>query len=195
MRIIAAPLTLLAILSTACSDQSESLPPASENSTDGQAEMVNEQIGFATLRDADGQEFGTASLSKVGEILSVALSITDGTAGEHALHLHTTGLCEGPDFKSAGGHLNPSGKTHGHLSSDGKHLGDLPNINIGSDGTLEETIEMTWAGPSSIDAIFDEDGTAIMIHAGPDDYKSDPAGDAGSRIACGVVQAASDTET
>lgn len=163
-------------------DQDASVPPENEGSAIGRIE-----VGSALLRDKDGTEVGTATLAKTSDNLSLALNLKGLPPGEHALHFHTRGLCEGPDFKTAGGHLNPEGNTHGKLSPGGKHLGDLPNVTVAEDGTISKTLTLGWAFDQVDSAIFDEDGTAIMLHEGPDDYKTDPAGAAGPRIACGVL--------
>ena len=108
--------------------------------------------------------------------------------GAHGVHLHEVGKCEGPSFDSAGGHMNPDGKSHGLLNPAGPHAGDLPNLTVESGGTgrLEtmNTRITLAAGPASI---LDSDGTALVIHTSPDDFTTDPAGGSGARIACGVV--------
>lgn len=178
------PLTTCAVL-TACGsqqDQDATLGAIDEASTTDTIE-----VGLAQLRDKDGTEVGTAILTKNSDSFSLALNLKDLPAGEHGLHFHTSGLCEGPEFTSAGGHLNPEGNTHGKLSEGGQHLGDLPNITIGADGTLTQNIALTWGADANAEALFDSDGTALMVHAGPDDYITDPAGDAGPRIACGIL--------
>lgn len=146
-----------------------------------------EKIGDARLSFANGVPAGTAQLLSDGQTVSLALAATGLEPGTHGFHLHTTGKCSAPDFKSAGGHLNPGGKQHGSLNPDGKHLGDLPNLVVGASRSAGTEIDIGLDTPELRDTLFDADGTAIVIHAGPDDYQSDPAGDAGSRIACGVL--------
>lgn len=134
--------------------------------------------------DADAAATINASNNRAS-ITILANGLSEGTRG---FHLHETGSCEAPDFKSAGGHLNPLGKAHGSRSEGGSHVGDLPNLETGTDGsaTLTYTIDGTL---DDIEAwLFDEDGTAVVIHEGADDYLTDPSGDAGARIACGVLQ-------
>jgi Cu-Zn family superoxide dismutase len=99
------------------------------------------------------------------------------------------GKCEPPDFASAAGHFNPEGKKHGLLSPQGPHAGDLPNLPVAADGTgqLNYVARGVTLGSGS-GSLFDADGTAVVIHAGPDDHKTDPAGNSGARIACGVIQ-------
>jgi Cu-Zn family superoxide dismutase len=107
----------------------------------------------------------------------------DLAPGEHGLHLHGVGRCDGPDFKSAGAHWNPAGKQHGHLNPQGAHAGDLPNLTISSNG--HGALNFLVAGQ----ALGDADGTSLVIHAKPDDYKTDPSGNSGDRIACAVLAA------
>lgn len=138
----------------------------------------------ATLRDTGGDEVGRVTLTGTPNGLLVEADLDGVPTGEHAFHLHETGACE-PDFEAAGGHLNPDGGSHGILSAGGPHAGDMPNIHVPRSTTL--TVEVVATG-ASIEALTDGDGSAVVIHDGPDDYATDPAGDAGDRIACGVVE-------
>lgn len=145
------------------------------------------RAGQATLYYANGAPAGSVQLLESGNRLRVTAAVAGAPEGVHGFHLHQTGSCERPAFTSAGGHLNPAGKNHGTLDPDGAHLGDLPNLIVSSDGT--GTIDTMLGGgrDDALAAIFDADGTAVVLHAGADDYSTDPSGDAGSRIACGVV--------
>jgi len=138
----------------------------------------------AAMKNAKGESVGEVVLRRTqhGTLLHARLS--NLPTGTHAFHVHAIGKCT-PPFKSAGGHFNPDGKKHGFDSSEGMHAGDMPNIHVPASGSLEIEILNTFLelGP----ALFDGDGAAIVIHAGPDDYRSDPAGAAGARIACGVI--------
>lgn len=137
------------------------------------------------LRNSSGQQVGIAQLRNRGTEWALAIGISGQTPGEHGIHLHDAGRCEGPDFTSAKGHLNPSAKAHGSANPAGMHAGDLPNLQVGSDGTAQVTLPVP--GPVDAATIFDADGTAIVVHAAADDYRSDPAGNSGKRIACGVL--------
>ncbi len=152
-------------------------------------DLTTEQVGDATLSLANGQPVGTVRLMNDGTDVSVDVTVTGIEPGQHGFHLHTTGSCRAPDFTSAGGHLNPTDQSHGSLSPDGKHLGDMPNLTVGPNRTGSAQFELTGDPEMVLDAIFDSDGTAVIVHAGPDDYSTDPAGDAGSRVACGVLRA------
>lgn len=143
-------------------------------------------VGEARLSFADGRPAGTARLFSDPRGLHIAVTATGMSPGPRGFHLHTTGKCEGPGFTSAGGHLNPGNRKHGSLAPGGPHLGDLPNLVIGADGS-GRAHEPIAGGASALGAIFDADGTAVVIHAGPDDYRTDPTGNAGDRIACGVL--------
>lgn len=142
-------------------------------------------VGEAQLTFANGQPAGTATLLNDARGLRIVVSATEMTPGAHGFHLHTTGKCEGPTFTSAGGHLNPDNRKHGTLAAGGAHLGDLPNLQIGSDGSGRVT-EAVPGGRGALGAIFDGDGTAVIVHANADDYRTDPTGNAGDRVACGV---------
>jgi len=111
------------------------------------------------------------------------------TPGDHGVHLHAVGKCEEPAFASAGGHLNPAGRQHGMNNPAGRHLGDLPNLVAGADGTATLSYPLGDPASSLSASLFDADGTALVIHAGPDDYITDPSGNSGGRVACGVFAA------
>src|SRR6184192_950326 len=142
----------------------------------------------ADLADSQGKKVGTAELTQTPDGIKIALTVSGLAPGQHAFHIHSAGKCEGPDFKSAGAHFNPYNKKHGLKNPEGPHAGDMENIEVGSDGTGTAEIankQVTLAeGPNSL---FHEGGTAIVIHASPDDNVTDPAGNAGARIACGVI--------
>jgi Cu-Zn family superoxide dismutase len=143
----------------------------------------------AVLKDKSGKEVGTVDLVQTPHGVLLKLSLKGIPAGEHAFHVHAVGKCE-PPFTSAGGHFNPGGKKHGMEAADGPHAGDMPNLHVPPSGELavevaNPAISLVKGQPNSV---FDADGSAIIIHAAADDYKTDPTGNAGDRIACGVIQ-------
>jgi Cu-Zn family superoxide dismutase len=147
------------------------------------------QTAGATLKDAKGMEVGSAKLTQLPDGVLIALSVKGLPAGEHAFHVHAVGKCE-PPFTTAGGHFNPGSKKHGIMAAEGHHAGDMPNLHIPAGGELSvevmnTSITLDKGKPNSV---FGPNGTALVIHAGKDDYTSDPAGNAGDRIACGVIQ-------
>ena len=143
----------------------------------------------ADLRDASGRAMGTATATQAGDAIRIRVDGMNLPAGAHGAHVHMTGQCTAPGFESAGGHWNPTGADHGKDNPAGMHKGDLPNILIGTNGggTLEYSIPDAGVSGSG-DAMLDADGTAMVIHAGPDDYRTDPSGNSGARIACGVFR-------
>ena len=147
-------------------------------------------VAVAQINTADGTMVGEAELTKAGDILTLGLSLSGLPEGPRAFHLHETAACDAPSFIGAGGHLNPLAKAHGKLSEDGPHLGDLPNIDIAADGTFKGDFHLDGSASDLLANLFDEDGTAVMLHAGADDYRTDPSGAAGPRLACGVLKQA-----
>jgi len=146
-----------------------------------------ERVGQATLRLANGSPAGTAQLMASGSHVTITIAAAGLAPGTHGAHLHMKGSCEGPDFTSAGGHLNPGMKQHGSENPAGSHLGDLPNLVIGNSGAGTVSATLPGTREEVLSHIFDADGTAVVIHADADDYRTDPAGNAGGRIACGVL--------
>jgi Cu-Zn family superoxide dismutase len=147
----------------------------------------------ADLKDAQGQIVGTAVFSPATSGVKLQVQVNGFTAvaaGEHGIHVHTTGKCEAAAFTSAGGHFNPSGKKHGLSSPEGHHAGDMPNIAFDAAGnaTYETVVEGVTLGDGPA-SLMDADGSALVIHAGPDDMVTDPSGNSGARVVCGELAA------
>ena len=145
-------------------------------------------IGGATLSTPAGAQIGSALLTQDAQGLKLTLIVTGMTPGStHGLHLHAVGACQGPAFASAGSHLNPGGRQHGVSNPAGSHLGDLPNLVINPSGAGRLIVPIA-GDPALVAAqLFDSDGIAIVVHADPDDLRSDPSGNSGARIACGAL--------
>lgn len=150
-------------------------------------EAPNERLGQATLQLASGLPGGTAQLFASGAQVNISIAVVGLAPGVHGVHLHTTGSCTAPDFASAGAHLNPGGHQHGTSNPAGPHLGDLPNITVGNAGTGTVSATLSGTREQVLAQLFDADGTAVVVHANADDYRTDPSGNSGGRIACGVL--------
>lgn len=142
----------------------------------------------AALKDASGKDIGTVQLIQTPHGVLLKMALKGAVPGEHAFHIHAVGKCEAP-FTSAGGHFNPASKKHGMEATEGSHAGDMPNLHIPANGelTIEIANHMVTLAKGQPNSLFDADGSALIIHAGVDDYKTDPTGNAGDRIACGVI--------
>lgn len=151
-------------------------------------EVPTAKLASATIRTANGLPVGTALLTAASDKLTLTVAVAGLPAGQRSIHLHMIGRCDAPDFASAGGHLNPMARKHGAMNPAGSHLGDLPNLMIDSQGKGALSVELGAPREAALAALFDSDGAAIVIHAAADDYKTDPTGNSGARIACGVLQ-------
>ena len=147
------------------------------------------QSASAELKGADGASVGLATFTQTPQGVLIKVTVQKLAPGDHALHLHAVGECT-PPFTTAGGHFNPGAKKHGMMASDGQHAGDMPNLHVGASG--EAQVEVLNAGVTLAkgppNSLMDADGSALVIHAQADDYKTDPTGEAGGRIVCGVIK-------
>lgn len=137
------------------------------------------------LLDNAGKETGTVKITETAKGRLFSVEVAGLTSGWHGVHIHGTGDCSdhGEHFKKAGGHANAEGQKHGFLNAEGPHDGDLPNLWVAADGTGKAEFYSEAAART----MMDNDGSALMIHAGPDDYTTDPSGNSGDRVACGVM--------
>ena len=144
----------------------------------------------AEIRNAVGQAKGEATAAQLGDSVQIRVRATGMPRGNYGAHVHTTGRCDAPGFTSAGPHWNPTARQHGKNNPNGQHHGDLPNLAVGTDGrgSFEITIAAASLRGGAWPAILDADGAAIVIHAKADDYRTDPSGNSGDRIACGVFR-------
>jgi superoxide dismutase, Cu-Zn family len=142
----------------------------------------------AALRDAAGRTVAQATAEEVGDGIRVRVEAAGLAQGAYGAHVHMTGRCDAPGFTTAGGHWNPTGRQHGKDNPQGMHKGDLPNLLVGTDGrgSFEYTIpDASLSGGDN--ALLDADGAAVVVHQNADDFRTDPSGNSGNRIACGVL--------
>lgn len=153
----------------------------------GRSSALAQMAATATLRTAAGRDSASASATQVGDSIRVRIEALGMPRGTYGAHIHAVGRCDAPDFTSAGPHWNPTGQQHGKNNPAGMHKGDLPNLLVGTDGrgSLEINLPASRLSGGSM-PMLDSDGAAIVIHEKADDYQTDPSGNSGARIACGV---------
>ena len=140
------------------------------------------------LQNGQGKSVGTATLQQSAAGVTIKLNVHDLTPGDHGIHVHQAAKCDGPDFKSAGPHFNPDGKKHGLESADGPHAGDIPNFIVDANGKSKATVVAKGVSlGDGANSVFTGGGTALVIHAKGDDNKTDPSGNSGDRVVCGVI--------
>ncbi|SER77878.1 superoxide dismutase, Cu-Zn family [Gracilibacillus ureilyticus] len=140
------------------------------------------------LYNADKDAVGTATFKEQQDMVTVQIKVEGLDQGFHGVHIHEYPKCEGPDFQTAGNHLNPEGNEHGLMHPDGSHLGDMPNLEVEADGTAD--VEFELPGATLMDgknSLLKEDGTSIVIHQSQDDGISQPGGNSGARVVCGII--------
>ena len=165
-------------------DNEETTADPTESGEDAEAMVTAELI------DTEGTIVGAAVLTEEDDGVRVKINANDLSEGQHGFHFHEVGKCELPDFESAGGHFNPTDASHGLDHDEGPHAGDLPNLEVGEDGLVDEEIiaENVTLKSGEENSLLQEGGTALVIHAEADDGTSQPSGDSGDRIICGVIQ-------
>ena len=139
------------------------------------------------IKTSTGEDAGTATFTPSKKGVHLKLDLKNLPVGEHGVHVHASPHCDPPDFKTAGGHFNLENKHHGFLSADGPHTGDLPNVDTPPSGPIHFEFLLADVSLKGRNALLDADGAAIIVHSARDDYATDPAGNSGARMACGVI--------
>ena len=164
-------------------------PADAKKAEPAKVEIPKGEMARAEMKNAEGKKVGDVTIEQTPQGVIVSVSLENVPAGMHAFHIHETGKCEAP-FKSAGGHFNPGTHKHGIKSAEGKHAGDMPNVDVPEGGKIKFTFfngDVTLKEGEK-NSLLDADGSAFVLHKGADDYASDPTGGAGDRWACGVIE-------
>lgn len=179
-------MVMIAVIGSACQKEPK---VESEKQVTQEVNVSTHPELIVELLDQEGVVVGEAMLKERDQGVEIIVEASHLPEGLHGFHIHEKGVCEPPSFKSAGGHFNLDDQAHGFDNPDGPHIGDLRNLEVQADGTVNETFfnEHVTLKPGAKNSLLSEAGTSLVIHSGPDDYKSQPAGDAGERIACGVI--------
>lgn len=190
LRGTAAVLALSGLVAIACAGGANVGRSSATPNPDSYDESPTSVVAQAALTDKDGKIVGLASFRETRLGVKVEVKVTGSPSGKHGTHIHAVGKCDGPDFVTAGGHFNVNGKTHGLAGSVNAHAGDLPNLVVAADGkgTLLFYSPHVSLNKAASNGLTFGAGTAVVIHASEDDEKTDPAGNSGARIACGVVK-------
>lgn len=188
-------LTVVTVVLFGCQDRIEEPEMNEESQLDNDAIEVDKEEKQAReslkveLIDREGIQVGIALLTEEADGVHLKVDAHHLPEGLHGFHIHEKGICETPDFESAGGHFNPDEKNHGFDDPNGPHAGDMVNLEVHADGTVEQIFinDRVTLEKDVPHSLFSKEGTTLMIHADPDDYVSQPAGNAGERIVCGVI--------
>lgn len=167
------------LIATGCAKKETIVPVSSEQISPIVAPIINTK----------GEEIGEVSFVETDKGVTIDILADGLPPGKHGTHIHEKGVCTTPDFESAGGHFNPTKKEHGFENPHGYHLGDLPNIEVDEEGKVNVTltIDEYTLKPKAKNSLIDKDGSAFVIHEDEDDYKTDPSGNSGARIACAAI--------
>lgn len=190
-------IAVLALMISACAadtdDSSKSEDEAEEVAVleEEEAENTSSEEIIVDIKSTEDEKIGEAIITETTDGVKLDVEAENLPPGSHGFHIHETGLCEAPDFESAGGHFNPGEEQHGFENAEGPHAGDIANLEVDEDGKVAASFEndMVTLKQGEANSLLKEGGTSLVIHSDPDDFVSQPAGDAGDRIACGVITA------
>lgn len=179
----------LALAASACATDRDTTEAAAEVDGGAIVSTIGPPVLTADLRDAQGRSRGRATVEQAGDSLRVRVEAAGMNSGSYGAHIHTVGRCDAPAFTTAGPHWNPTGQMHGKDNPRGMHKGDLPNLMVGADGrgSFEYTIPNAILSGMLPTKLIDADGAAVILHEKADDFRTDPSGNSGGRIACGVL--------